>query len=259
MLRTTREGPLPGQTLALLDAQTELVVELVPCECGHAQERSLLPTLLERVRADTVLVADRNFCTVMPLWEQFLFSLFRRGAFFVIRQHASTLSYCFEGGRRKTGHCETGLLYEQTLILTDHDATGDEQLERKIRRITLVLDTPTQKGDGEIHLLTSLPPKVTATRIAETYRLRWTITPRVTSKVGLSNVDGRPALRSRNAGVSQGRTVFVRDGRLGMERLRRGPGGSPLGSWRTEDRQRTLGRTFPSGCGQHADRHEHRC
>ena len=32
VLRTTREGPLPGQSLVLLDAQTELVGELVPCE-----------------------------------------------------------------------------------------------------------------------------------------------------------------------------------------------------------------------------------
>ena len=62
-LRGTREGPLPGQALALLDAQRELIVDLVPCEDGHAQERSLLPELLERIRAGVVIVADRNFCT----------------------------------------------------------------------------------------------------------------------------------------------------------------------------------------------------
>jgi hypothetical protein len=170
VLRTTREGPLPGQTLALLDAQSELVVELVPCECGHAQERSLLPELLEQIRADTVLVADRNFCTT-----KFLFGLFRRGAFFIIRQHASTLSYRFEGRRRKIGRCETGTLYEQTLVLSNSHAAENEEPERKVRRITLQLDTPTQAGDGEIHLLTNLPTKVRAKRIAETYRLRWTI------------------------------------------------------------------------------------
>ena len=170
VLRTTREGPLPGQTLALLDAQSELVVELVPCECGHAQERSLLPELLERIRADTVLVADRNFCTT-----KFLFGLFRRGAFFVIRQHASTLTSRFEGRRRKIGRCETGTLYEQTLVLTDSHAVEGEDPELKVRRITLQLDTPTQAGDSELHLLTNLPPKVSAKRVAETYRLRWTI------------------------------------------------------------------------------------
>jgi hypothetical protein len=170
VLRTTREGPLPGQTLALLDAQSELVVELVPCECGHAQERSLLPGLLARIRADTVLVADRNFCTT-----SFLFGLFRRGACFVIRQHASTLTFRFEGRRRPLGRCASGRLYEQTLVLTDVQAAADQEPERRVRRITLVLDAPTQAGDGEIHLLTNLPTTVRAKRIAQTYRLRWTI------------------------------------------------------------------------------------
>lgn len=170
VLRTTREGPLPGQTLALLDAQSELVVDLVASECGHAQERSLLPDLLERVRAGTVLVADRNFCTT-----KFLFGLFHREAFFLIRQHASTLSYRFEGRRRKAGRCETGTLYEQTLVLTNASAAEGEVCELKVRRITLVLDTPTQAGDSEIHLLTNLPATIKAKRIAETYRLRWTI------------------------------------------------------------------------------------
>ena len=72
-LRVTREGPLPGQSLALLDAQRELIVDLVPCEDGHAQERSLLPELLERIRAGIVIVADRNFCT-----SKFLFGLAAR-------------------------------------------------------------------------------------------------------------------------------------------------------------------------------------
>jgi len=76
-LRVTREGPLPGQSLALLDAQRELIVDLVPCEDGHAQERSLLPELLERIRAGIVIVADRNFCT-----SKFLFGLAAREAFF---------------------------------------------------------------------------------------------------------------------------------------------------------------------------------
>src|SRR4051794_33298580 len=62
-LRVTREGPLPGQLLALLDAQRGLIVDLVACEDGHAQERSFLPEMRARIRAATVIVADRNFCT----------------------------------------------------------------------------------------------------------------------------------------------------------------------------------------------------
>ena len=47
--------------------------------------------------------------------------------------------------------------------------------QRAIRRITLVLDTPTQAGDQEIHLLTNLPEEISAQQLADTYRLRWTI------------------------------------------------------------------------------------
>ena len=104
-----------------------------------------------------------------------MFGLFRRGAFFLIRQHGQTLTFRCEGRRRQAGRCETGTLYEQTLVLTDPHAVEGEVPERKIRRITLQLDTPTEAGDREIHLLTNLPPKVRAKRVAETYRLRWTI------------------------------------------------------------------------------------
>ena len=65
-LRVTREGPLPGQSLALLDAQRELIVDLVPCEDGHAQERSLLPELLERIVAMWVIIADLDAALQAP-------------------------------------------------------------------------------------------------------------------------------------------------------------------------------------------------
>src|SRR5262249_7653116 len=109
-LRATREGPLPGQTLALLDAQRELIVGRVACEDGHAQERSMLPGLLERIRAGVVVVADRNFCTSM-----LLFGLARRQAFFIIRQHGSTLTWALRGRRRRIGRVATGMVYEQAM------------------------------------------------------------------------------------------------------------------------------------------------
>ena len=83
--------------MALLDAQRGLIVDLVPCEDGHAQERSLLPELLERIRAGIVVVADRNFCT-----SKFFFGLAARQAFFAIRQHASTLHWEFASQRAPT-------------------------------------------------------------------------------------------------------------------------------------------------------------
>jgi IS4 transposase len=164
-LRVTREGPLPGQSLALLDAQRELIVDLVLCEDGHSQERSLLPELLERIKAEMVVVADRNFCTT-----KFLFGLAARGAFFVIRQHASTLTYRLRGRRRQVGRVATGMVYEQGMELY----CGAKTLSA--RRITLVLDQPTENGDREIHILTNLSvEQATASQVAETYRTRWTV------------------------------------------------------------------------------------
>jgi len=45
----------------------------------------------------------------------------------------------------------------------------------ELRRITLVLDKPTREGDPEIHVLSNLPTRVSAQRIADVYRKRWTI------------------------------------------------------------------------------------
>lgn len=164
-LRTTREGPLPGQTLALLDAQRDLIVELVPGEDGHAQERSLLPMLLPAVRTGSAIVADRNFCTT-----KFLFGLAARGAFFLIRQYASTLTYQALGRRQRIGRSETGVVFEQALEL-EH---GDERL--RVRRITVELDQPTESGDTEIHVLTNLSrAQAEAQDVARVYRTRRTI------------------------------------------------------------------------------------
>jgi IS4 transposase len=164
-LRGTREGPLPGQALALLDAQRELIVDLVPCEDGHAQERSLLPELLERIRAGVVLVADRNFCT-----SGFFFGLAARQAFFVIRQHASTLTWKLRGRRRRVGRIATGMVYEQGMELHFRGAT------LSVRRITLRLDRPTESGDTEIHIVTNLSAaQATAQQVAQAYGTRWTV------------------------------------------------------------------------------------
>ena len=169
-LRTTREGPLPGQTLALLDAQRELILELVPCEDGHAQERSLLlPPLLESIGRGMVIVADRNFCTT-----QFLFGLQGREAFFVIRQHASTLTWQTVGRQRRIGRCETGMVYEQQVELREGKSNDAPSL--RVRRISVILDNPTESGETEIHILTNLTAaQASAEDVARVYRGRWTI------------------------------------------------------------------------------------
>lgn len=165
-LRDVAAGPLPGQTLVVLDPELSLAIDVVCCEDGHAQERSLLDQIIATMAASDVWIADRNFCTT-----RFLFAIAQRSAFFLIRQHASTLHWTRQSSRRRVGRIDTGTLYEQTLWLENE---SDETLP--VRRVTLVLDKPTRDGDKEIHLLTNLPAKDADVRkVAKLYRERWTI------------------------------------------------------------------------------------
>lgn len=166
-LRTIGAGALPGHALVVLDPSLMLVIDVVLCEDGHAQERSLLDQILLTVRAKDVWIDDRNFCTT-----GFLFGIARGKAFFVVRQHAATLYWELTGKRRPCGRIETGEVFEQTVRLTNPD-TGEILFAR---RVSVVLDTLTRDGDRELHILTNLPAKdADAKAIAELYRKRWTI------------------------------------------------------------------------------------
>jgi hypothetical protein len=143
-----------------------LVTDVVPCEDGHAQERSLLDRILALVRPRDLWIEDRNFCTT-----GFVFGVARRQACFVIRQHAGNLPWQFVGKRRSCGRIDTGKVFEQT-IRVEHEE-GEVLF---LRRITVALDRPTRDGETEIHILTNLPAKdARAKTIAELYRKRWTI------------------------------------------------------------------------------------
>jgi hypothetical protein len=164
-LRLTWAAPLPGIVLAVLDQEHMTVTDVFLTEDGHAQERALLGEIDPLVRKGEVWVADRNFCTL-----GFLGAIKGRGGFFVLRQHGNVQGALL-GPRKAKGRCATGQLYEQRLRLRNDQG---EVLE--VRRITVVLDRPTRDGDTEIHLLTNLPAKkVSAVKVAEVYRKRWTI------------------------------------------------------------------------------------
>ncbi|GAB7549670.1 hypothetical protein CS8_093820 [Cupriavidus sp. 8B] len=45
-LRGFRGAALPGQSLVVYDPDTAMIVDLVPCEDAHAQERAIMETLL---------------------------------------------------------------------------------------------------------------------------------------------------------------------------------------------------------------------
>jgi hypothetical protein len=163
-LRPLAAGALPGQTLAVLDAEAMVVTEVLCCEDGHAQERAVLPGIIPLVAERDLWVADRNFCTT-----DFWFALATRGAFGVIRHHAN-LSGQPVSMRRYVGRVDTGSVHEQRVRLHDDSGKGLE-----LRRITIQLDTPTRDGDTEIHILTNLPARARAKVIARLYQKRWTI------------------------------------------------------------------------------------
>ena len=164
-LRDVAAGPLPGQTLVVLEPEYQLATEVFCGEDGHAQERSLLGRVLERVQAHDLWMADRNFCTT-----GLLFGLARRQAGFVIRQHAATLQWQRQSKQRRVGRIPEGVVYEQRLWL--EDGAGQVLV---VRRVTLVLNVPTRDGETEIHVLTNLPAKVRSKRIVPLYRQRWRI------------------------------------------------------------------------------------
>jgi IS4 transposase len=165
-LRTIRAGALPGHAPVVLDPRLMLATDVVLCEDGHAQERSLLDQIVAKVAAKDLWIADRNFCTT-----DFLFGIAGRGGFFVIRQHASTLCWAFVGKRRPRGRIDTGKVFEQTI-----QATNGVGEILSLRRVTVLLDQPTRDGETELHILTNVPAEdAKAKTIADLYRKRWTI------------------------------------------------------------------------------------
>jgi IS4 transposase len=168
-LRTTRAGALPGQSLVVLDPQTMLVIDVIPCEDGHAQERSLIPQVLSGVTTGDLWIEDRNFCTT-----GFVFGVADRGGCFLVRQHKSTLHIEELTALVDRGRVATGAVREQTLRLTEIADDGTRRT-MEVRRIHLTLDKPTRKKETELALLTNLPAAAPASVVADLYLNRWTV------------------------------------------------------------------------------------
>lgn len=165
VLKRSAAGPLPGQCLVMLCPSLKLITDVIPCEDGHAQERSMTDSILALVEVMDVILGDRNFCT-----SRILGGIAARRAFFMIRQHAANVAWEPVGKRVKVGGTETGVVFEQAVRL---DVEGGPL---EARRITLELDKPTRDKQTELHILTNLPAGVApATRIVEMYRGRWTL------------------------------------------------------------------------------------
>jgi Transposase DDE domain len=163
--RSCSAAPLPGLSLVLLDPVWGLPIDVLPCENGHAQERSLFGELLERVEAKDLWIADRNFCTT-----DLLAGIADRHGCFVIRHHANlSLEPLAEWGAET--ETETGWVSERSAwVVRD----GQRMLE--VRCIRVRLKEKTRDGETEVVVLTNLPvEEADAVTVAGLYRRRWSV------------------------------------------------------------------------------------
>jgi IS4 transposase len=165
-LRGFRGTALPGQSLVVYDPDLGMVLDVIPCEDGHTQERALMQPLLAAARPGELWMGDRNFCTrpILCGWHQ-------QGSSFLVREHGANPNPSARDKPRKIGKIDTGTVFEQSVSIDD-DA-GSPVL---LRRIELRLNQPTEDGEMIVRLLTNLPAaEFSALALARLYRRRWRI------------------------------------------------------------------------------------
>jgi hypothetical protein len=149
VLRGIKAAGLPGRLVVLYDWSTSVCCDVAASEDAYASERVLVEGILGRAAAEDLLVMDRYYCTV-PVMQ----AVRGRKASFVIRADERNLRCHTKGKRKYVGRSTTGEVYEQRLEIEDTQ-TGECF---DVRRLTLVLEEPTEDGDTEVRLLTNLPP-----------------------------------------------------------------------------------------------------
>lgn len=166
LLRGFRGAALPGQSLVVYDPDLDLVVDMLPGEDGHAQERSLMEALQEQAQPGQLWIADRNFSTrvIFYRWQD-------KGSRFIVREHSRTPHPQTLEPLRAQGKTDSGAVFEQAVAIDDEAGRT-----LRLRRIELHLAHPTEDGDTVIRLLTNLlASQFTARRVARLYRHRWQI------------------------------------------------------------------------------------
>ncbi len=163
--RATRSACLPGKSLAIYEPASGLILDLIPEEDAHTQERDLLQEV--PVGPGQLWILDRNLCV-----RTFLFRILRAGGYFLARRHKTTLPYTPAGPRESRGRCPSGQVFEQPITVEDPEQPG---VSHHLRLIVLELDEPTRSGETEIVLVTNLPEEVTAIDCCAAYRDRWSV------------------------------------------------------------------------------------
>jgi Transposase DDE domain len=176
--RDVAEAVLPGQTLVVYDLDLGLVIDAVPCEDAHAQERTLLPEMVTGCAPGDLWIGDRNFCVAWLFLE-----LDRRRAFVLVRQHAKGIHVEPLEEFAPVGRVATGAVLEQRVRVVEMDGHGRPRRDQhgrrqalEMRRVRVLLDQPTQEGDTEVDLLSNVPAQdASALVLSQLYLRRWTI------------------------------------------------------------------------------------
>ncbi len=164
VLLNTGAGANPWKSLVVLDPDLGLATDIFPCEDGHAQERSLLPEVLDTVEASDLWIGDRNFCTL-----GFILGIESKQAFFLIRQHQN-LPWTAESELVWVGRTDGGEVFEQIGVV------NYEGQSCRCRRVVVQLEQATRDGETEIALLTNLPETdAPSVLVAQLYRKRWRV------------------------------------------------------------------------------------
>src|SRR5216683_732488 len=160
-LREATGRALPGKSLVVYEPALGVGTDVLPCENGHAQERSLFGAVLATVEAGDLWIEDRNFCT-----RAFLCEIDKRGAFCVTREHQG-LPFEIVTPLRSYGRTPTGQVAQQRVCVVD--AHGHKPIFRRLR---ITLNEATRDGATMIHILTNVPRPVSAQQVAELYPQR---------------------------------------------------------------------------------------
>lgn len=166
VLRRLKAAGLPANFVIVYDLASGLCERVAASEDAYTNERTLAEPLLEQAAPGEIYLGDRGFCTT-----RLIGCLDRRQAFFVFRECDGKVRLDQETPEKPRGRCSTGRVWESQVRLCETKGEGTWTL----RRIHLLLDKPTQRGETEIWLLTNLPPRYKARAIADQHLRRWEV------------------------------------------------------------------------------------